>query len=407
MGVRYGRAMDGTERDGGAGRAVDDAAVGDAADSYRADLRAWLAEHLTERYRGLAFRGEADDDWLTRMREWNHLLADAGYAAPSWPAEHGGRDAGVLEQAAHAEEMAAAHAPGPLNALGIPNIAPAIMAFGTDGQRRRFLAPLLRGDEVWCQGFSEPDAGSDLASLRCSAVRDGDDYVVRGQKVWTTFGPIADRCELLVRTDPHAARPQAGITCLLVDMSLPGIRVRPLRTITGSDEFSEVWFDDVRVPASARLGDEHDGWRVAMATLSNERGGVATLHLQLRARIRDLIGQAREAGVADDPVLRDRLASLHSSGELLRYLADRALARAAAGLPPGAESSVIKLAWSQLGQALPRVALDVLGPAALSGPWAESLVQSPSLAIAGGTTEVNRNIVAERVLGLPREPRPS
>jgi alkylation response protein AidB-like acyl-CoA dehydrogenase len=189
-------------------------------------------------------------------------------------------------------------------------------------------------------------------------------------------------------------------------MALPGIEVRPLRTITGTDEFSEVFFDDVRVPGSARLGDEHDGWRVAMATLSNERGGVATLHLQLRARIRDLIDQARDAGVADDPLVRDRLAGLWSAGERLRLLADRSLARAAAGLPPGAESSVIKLAWSQLGQAIPRVALDVLGPAALAGPWADQLVQSPSLGIAGGTTEVNRNIVAERVLGLPREPRP-
>ena len=378
----------------------------DGAASYRAELRAWLDANLTDRHRGLTFRGEADEDWLTRMREWNLLLADAGYAAPSWPVEHGGRAAGVLEQAAHAEEVAAARAPGPLNAIGIPNIAPAIMAFGTDEQRDRYLRPLLRGEEVWCQGFSEPDAGSDLASLRCAAVRDGDDYVVRGQKVWTTYGPIADWCELLVRTDPDAARPQAGITCLLVDMRLPGIQVRPLRTITGSDEFSEVFLDDVRVPASARLGDEHDGWRVAMATLSNERGGVATLHLQLRGRIQDLVRQARAAGVADDPVVRDRLAGLFSAGERLRYLADRALVRAAAGLPPGAESSVIKLAWSQLGQELPRAALDVLGPAALDGPWADQLVQSPSLGIAGGTTEVNRNIVAERVLGLPREPRP-
>ena len=304
-------------------------------DTYRRELRAWLAVHLTDRHRGLPFSAEAGGDWLVRMREWNHLLAEARYAAPSWPRRHGGRDAGVLEQVAHAEEMAAARAPGPVNALGIPNIAPALMTFGTPEQQHRFLRPLLRGDDVWCQGFSEPDAGSDLASLRCTAVRDGDDYVVRGQKSWTTFGPIADWCELLVRTDAAAHRPQAGITCLLVDMSLPGVQVHPLRTMTGTSEFSEVFLDDVRVPTSARLGDEHAGWRVALATLSNERGGVAALHLQLRARIRDLVDEARNAGVADEPTVRDRLAALYSAGERLRYLADRSLARAAADLPPG------------------------------------------------------------------------
>ena len=376
-----------------------------AADIYRDELRDWLGLHLTDRYRGLHFEGEPDDEWLTRMREWNHRLADAGYAAPSWPVAHGGRAAGVLEQAEHAREMARSRAPGPINALGIPNVAPAIMAFGTPAQQERFLRPLLRGDEIWCQGFSEPDAGSDLASLQCSAVRDGDDYVVRGQKVWTTFGPVADWCELLVRTDPTAARPQAGITCLLVDMTLPGIEVRPLRTITGSREFSEVFLDDVRVPVTARLAEEHDGWRVAMATLSNERGGVATLHLQLRARIGDLIEVARNTGRTDDPVVRDRLAALYSAGERLRYLADRSLARAAAGLPPGPESSVIKVAWSQLGQLLPMVAVDVLGPEALNGTWGESLLHGRSLTIAGGTTEVNRNIIGEKVLGLPRGPR--
>ena len=376
-----------------------------AAEAYRDELRAWLGDHLTDRHRGLQFDGAPDTDWLERMREWNHRLADAGYAAPSWPVERGGRAAGVLEQAEHAREMAAARAPGPINALGIPNVAPAIMAFGTDEQQARYLQPLLRGDEIWCQGFSEPDAGSDLASLQATAVRDGDDYVVRGQKVWTTFGPVADWCELLVRTDPDAARPQSGITCLLVDMALPGIEVRPLRTITGTTEFSEVFLDDVRVSVSARLGDEHDGWRVAMATLSNERGGVAALHLQLRARIVELVAAARHAGRTADPLVRDRLARLHSDGECLRYLADRSLARAAAGLPPGPESSVIKIAWSLLGQELPDVAVDVLGVEALDGAWGQNLLHARSLTIAGGTTEVNRNIVGERVLGLPRGPR--
>lgn len=374
----------------------------EAADAYRAELRGWLAEHLTDRHRGLQFSGAPTPERLALAREWNALLADAGHAAPAWPAAWGGRDAGVLEQLAHAEEMAAAGAPGPVNALGIPNIAPAIMAFGTPEQQERYLRPLLRGEDVWCQGFSEPDAGSDLASLRCSAKPDGDHYLVSGQKMWTTLGSVADWCELLVRTDPDPASKHAGITALLVDMRTPGIEVRPLRSMAGSSEFCEVFLDDVRVPTSARLGGEGEGWRVATSTLANERGGVATLHLDLRRRIAALVGEARDAGRTSDPRVRDRLARLWSAGELLRLLADRAIARAAAGEPPGPESSIMKVAWSTAGQLLPEVAVDVLGMEALEGSWGESLAAARALSIAGGTTEVNRNIVAERVLGLPR-----
>jgi alkylation response protein AidB-like acyl-CoA dehydrogenase len=336
------------------------------------------------------------------MREWNVLLADAGYAAPSWPAAWGGRDAGALEQLAHAEEMAAVGAPGPVNSVGIPNIAPAIMSFGTPEQQERLLRPLLRGEEIWCQGFSEPDAGSDLASLRCAATIHGDHYVVNGQKTWTTLASVADWCELIVRTDPDAAKKHAGITALLVDMGTPGIEVRPLRNMTGSAEFCEVFFDDVRVPVTARLGDENAGWRVATATLANERGGVAVLQLQLRKRIAGLIDDAQAAGGTSDPRLRDRLALVWSSGELLRFLADRSIARAAAGDPPGPESSIIKIAWSNTCQLVAEVAFEVLGMGALSGPWVDRLASARAMSIAGGTTEVNRNIVAERVLGLPR-----
>jgi hypothetical protein len=202
-----------------------------AADAYRAELRAWLADHLTDRHRGLRFHGAPDPDHLARLREWNAALADAGHAAPGWPRAWGGRDAGVLEQIAHAEELAAADAPGPVNAIGIPNIAPAIMAFGTPEQQARYLPPMLRGDEIWCQGFSEPDAGSDLASLRCEAVRDGDHCVVTGRKLWTTLASVADWCELLVRTDPSSANRHAGITALLVDMRRPGRPApRPIRS---------------------------------------------------------------------------------------------------------------------------------------------------------------------------------
>src|SRR5205807_2897147 len=245
---------------------------------------------------------------LERMRAWNRKLADAGYAAIAWPTEYGGRGAGLMDQVVYAEELHRAAAPGTLNPIGISNIAPAIMQHGTEDQKRRFLPPMRGGDEIWCQGFSEPNAGSDLASLSTRAVADGDDFVVNGQKVWTTFGNVADWCELLVRTDPDAPK-HKGISCLLVDMRLPGIEARPLVTITGEREFSEIFFTDVRVPKSALLGPQNEGWRVAMTTLTHERGGVASLHLGVRKKIADLLGLARSTDrhgrpAADDPVLR-------------------------------------------------------------------------------------------------------
>jgi alkylation response protein AidB-like acyl-CoA dehydrogenase len=377
------------------------------AEAFRAEYRAWLDEHLTDDLRSLALWGQPDEQYLARMREWNARLADAGYAAISWPREYGGRDASVMEQVVFAEENARARAPGTLNPIGLANIAPSIMTFGTDAQKGRFLRPMLRGDEIWCQGFSEPDAGSDLASLSTSARWTGDGWVVNGQKVWNTFGNLASFCELLVRTDPTAPK-HRGITCLLVDMTLPGIEARPLRTLTGEAEFCELFFTDVHVPAEAILGKENEGWTVAMATLTFERGGVASLHLTLRDRIATLIATARANGTNGDARVRQRLADLYARGETLRYLADRAVSRAAANLPPGPESSLIKLVWSEVGRQLPLAAADVVGGDVVawddstSGRTATELLSSTSLTIAGGTTEVNRNIVAERVLGLPR-----
>jgi alkylation response protein AidB-like acyl-CoA dehydrogenase len=375
------------------------------AEAFRVEFRAWLDEHLTDDLRGLAFWGEPDDDYLDRMRGWNRDLADAGYAAISWPEAFGGRDAGVMEQVVFAEEISRADAPGTLNPIGLANIAPSIMAFGTDAQQHRHLRPMLRGDEIWCQGFSEPDAGSDLASLSTSATPAGDGgWIVNGQKVWNTYGHLAAWCELLVRTDPDAPK-HKGITCLLVDMTLPGIEVRPLRTPTGEADFSELFFTDVHVPQDALLGEVDNGWTVAMATLMFERGGVASLHLMLRRKIQTLIKEARRTGRSTDPIVRQQLASLYSRGETLRLLADRAVSRAAQGLPPGPESSLIKIVWSGLGQDIPAVALELSGVGALAHGSARDVVSATSLSIAGGTTEVNKNIVAERVLGLPREPR--
>jgi alkylation response protein AidB-like acyl-CoA dehydrogenase len=350
-------------------------------------------------------------DWnepegLERMRAWNAKLADAGYAAIAWPAEYGGRGAGVMEQVVYAEELHRVGAPSTLNVIGIANIGPSIMEHGTEEQKRRFLRPMLRGDEIWCQGFSEPNAGSDLASLQTRAVDDGDAYVVNGQKVWNTLGHLADWCELLVRTDPEAPK-HRGISCLLVDMHLPGVEVRPLVTITGEHEFSEIFFTDVRVPKAALLGAENEGWRVAMTTLTYERGGVAALHLGVRRKIADLIAvasrtQRRGRPASADPILRQRLARLYLEGEYLKLLSDRAVSGAIHGRAAGPESSLAKLVWSECESHIAEVAGDLLGPAANTGSWGRDRVYVRALSIAGGTTQVNKNIVAQRVLGLPR-----
>lgn len=373
------------------------------AEAFRAEFRAWLDEHCTDELRGdgLGFSMEMDEARLAKLREWNRMLADARYAAISWPEEWGGRGAGVMEQVVFAEEMHRSAAPSTLNPLGLSNIAPAIIEFGTDDQKRRFLPRMLRGDDIWCQGFSEPNAGSDLASLQCRAVLDGDHFVVNGQKTWNTLGHLANWCELLVRTDPEVPK-HRGISCLLVDMTLPGVEVRPLITITGEKEFNEIFFTDVRVPVDAMLGPLHDGWRVAMTTLAYERGTVANLHLGLRARIRRLVDEAAAAGALDAPVKRQSLAALYLEGELLKLVSDRAISGAMHGRAMGPEGSIAKLVWSEAEQHLGEVAGEVLGADANTGSWGRDRVYMRALTIAGGTTQVNKNILAQRILGLPR-----
>ena len=373
------------------------------AEAFRAEFRAWLGEHLTDEFRGegIGFSMEMDPDRLAAMRRWNRLLADARFAAISWPEEYGGRGAGTMEQVVFAEEMHRSGAPGTLNPLGLSNIAPAIIEFGTDDQRATFLPRMLRGDDIWCQGFSEPDAGSDLASLQCRAVIDGDHFVINGQKTWNTLGHLANWCELLVRTDPEQPK-HRGISCLLVDMTLPGVEVRPLVTITGEKEFNEIFFTDVRVPVSSLLGPLHDGWRVAMTTLAYERGTVANLHLGLRAKIRRLIDDAAAVGALEDPVKRQALAALYLEGELLKLVSDRAISGAIHGRAMGPEGSIAKLVWSEAEQHVGEVAGQVLGPDANTGFWGRDRVYMRALTIAGGTTQVNKNILAQRILGLPR-----
>ena len=376
-----------------------DLSFGPDGHAFRTMLRGWLADNLPADLDD----AEVDDDArFARRKAWNATLFDAGLAAIDWPREFGGRDASVLEQLVYNEEFARAGAPGPVNAIGVANIAPAIMTIGTDAQQQRFLRPMLRGDEIWSQGMSEPDAGSDLASLSCRAILDGDRFVVNGQKTWNSLGHRADWCQLYVRTDPSAPKHE-GMTCLLVDMRSPGVDVRPITTIGGSLDFADVFFTDVEVPVDAVLGEIGSGWHVATRTLGFERAGVAKLSLMLRENFERLLADAG-ARRRTDPIVRQRLVARYIDSELLRLLAQRTVSAAMHDRMPGAEASVIKLAWSTMEQRVAETAMDVLGVAALDGPWAERLCASRSLTIAGGTTEVNRNIVGERVLGLAREP---
>ncbi len=385
--------------DGGHHGVADDHSLAE----FRLSLVDWLSANLTAEVLG-AHRSEAEgDEGLEVLRAWNARLADAGWAAVSWPARYGGRDAGVAEQLVYQEEMVRAGAPGPVNTIGVSNIAPAIMSIGRDEQKERYLRPMLRGDEIWCQGMSEPDAGSDLASLRTAARAEGDAFVVSGQKTWNSLGRYADWCQLYVRTDPEAPK-HKGISCLLVDMASPGITVRPLRTMSGDFTFSELFFDEVVVPRSNLLGQLNEGWRVAMTTLSHERAGVARLHLDLAKSFESLLEEARRRGPITDPVHRDLLARLYADIACLRFATSRELAKIGQGGQPSATmGGLAKLAWARSGQRLAELAVSILGPEALlAGHWTKSLLMSPSYSIAGGTGDINRNVVAEHGLGLPR-----
>ena len=369
---------------------------------FRAELVSWLAEHLTGAVIEAGRAGMDAGDNFEVLRQWNQTLADAGWAAVAWPREFGGREAGIAEQLAWLEEMSAAEAPGAINVIGVSNIAPAIMAVGTEEQRARFLAPMLRGDEIWSQGMSEPDAGSDLASLRTSARLEGDTFVVNGQKTWNSLGRHADWCQLYVRTDADAPK-HKGISCLLVDMTTPGVEVRPLRTMAGELTFSELFFTDVEVPRDGLLGPLNEGWRVAMTTLSHERAGVARLHLSLSNRLDKLMAEAKGRAALSDPVIRDRLMALYARIACMRWTTTRELQAVGQGRQPSPTmGSIAKLMWSLTEQTLAELAVDLLGLEALSGPWAKNLASSRQSTIAGGTTEINRNILGEHGLGLPR-----
>ena len=375
-------------------------------ENFRAELRDWLSANLTDQLIADRRPSGRDDAAFERLRTWNRTMADAGWAAVSWPREYGGRGATVLEQLVYTEETTRARAPLPLNVIGLNNIAPAIMQYGTESQKLTLLPRMMRADDIWCQGMSEPEAGSDLAALRTRAVHDGDDFVVNGQKIWTSLGHRADWCQLYVRIDPEVPK-HKGISCLIVDMTLPGIEVRPLVTLNGDTDFAEVFFHDARVPADALLGPLNAGWQVATTTLSHERAGAARLYAEMQVRLEELVADfaasdARDAhGILQDPVTLRRLGEIGLRIKYLELLCQRSISATLHGGPDIAalgSASLAKTVWGEIGQEMAALAFDVLGAG-----WADYRLTSRSLTIAGGTTQINKNITAQRVLGLPRQ----
>jgi alkylation response protein AidB-like acyl-CoA dehydrogenase len=380
---------------------------------FRAELRAWLDATLPTLPPEPPF-----EDWPAKRAYdtgWQRRLHDAGYAGISWPKEYGGRGATPSEELIFLEESERAGAPYVgCNFVSTLHAGPTIAAEGTPEQRARYLPPILRGDNVWCQGFSEPEAGSDLASLRTRAVRDGDHYVVTGQKIWTSHAQVADYCELLARTDPDAPR-HRGITWMVMPMDSPGITVRPMRTLTGESEFSEMFLDEVRIPVENVVGAENDGWRVAMVTFSFERGTAFVSELLGSMRLlTDLVEIARKSGQWDDAAVRGELVVIAAELDAQWALTKRNVSRAARHGTPGVGGSVFKLAYHETRTRMGEVALRLLGRArlALDDPTGRSVrhldhvqqtLYALSLSIAAGTTQIQRNIVGERLLGLPKE----
>ncbi len=372
-----------------------------AEEAFRDELREWLAAH----HPGPEPKG--DESGFEFRRAWQRELNQAGYAGLSWPEEYGGRGATLIEQAIFNEELTRADAPSTANVLGLVMGGPVVIHHGTPEQKERYLAPILSAEEIWCQGFSEPDSGSDLASLKTRAVRSGDEYLVTGQKVWTTLAHEAKWCMLVARTDQDAPK-HKGLTYFLMDMEQDGVQVRPLRQITGEAEFNELFLEEARIPVENVVGGEGNGWNVAITTLAHERAGLAFASaIAVRRSLNDLIALCRERGATEDPVIRQRLAQLHIETENLRLNAMRGLSSQMRTGVPGPEGSLPKWQWSDTNQALTELAIDVLGEEALreDSDWTYRFLRARANSIEGGTTEILKNIIAERVLGLPRAAR--
>jgi alkylation response protein AidB-like acyl-CoA dehydrogenase len=378
---------------------------------FRDELRSWLAEHAPP---DVALASTPEE--ATVLRAWQQTLHAGRWVGINWPVEYGGRGASLAQVAVYNEELARADAPPLLGRAGITLVGPTLMAHGTEEQRKRWMPRILSGEDVWCQLFSEPDAGSDLASLSTRAEKCGDTYSVSGQKVWSSYARFADWGIALVRTDPHAPQ-HKGISMVAVPMTAKGVEVRPLRQITGESEFSEVFLDDVEIPADQLIGPEHQGWQVANTTLANERGASfiwreQVLHEVAMNRLRK---DCACRGLLADPIVRQRLAQAWIEVELFRLHNQRTLARLTRGDEIGPESSLVKLFWAGMSQRFSEAAVGLLGPDALllagdehavdGGRWVLGLLAARANSIMGGTSEIQRNIIGERLLDLPREPR--
>ncbi len=396
------------------------------AETYREKVQAFLAEHLPASWQGI---GALDHEAAARFTdEWRHTLYENGYLAVSWPKEYGGQALSSLEQVILAEEFAKAGAPqgGPNDVFGIQMVGNTIISWGTEEQKQHFLPRILSGEDKWCQGYSEPNAGSDLGNLGCKAELDGDEWVINGQKIWTSAGHLANWIFVLTRSDPTAPK-HKGISFLLVPMEQPGIEVRPIRMISGESEFNEVFFTDAKAPKENVIGEPNQGWAVAMTLLGYERGeAAATLPIRFGTELDRLIALAREHGKNDDPIIRQRLAACYTKVSIMRFLGYRALTAFLAGGHPGPEASISKVFWSEYHHESTELAMDILGmhgqvptgrpPASAfqtddpgapndSASWAGTFLNARAGTIYAGTSQIQRNIIGEMVLGLPKEPR--
>jgi alkylation response protein AidB-like acyl-CoA dehydrogenase len=380
-------------------------------ETFRDEVRTWLEEnHPGPEPEGL-------EEVLAFRVEWQRRLHEAGWAGISWPKEYGGRGATMIEQAIFAMEAARAEAPSPANVLGLAMGGPVVIAHGTEEQKQRYLEPILTAEEIWCQGFSEPESGSDLASLKTKAVKDGDDWVVTGQKVWTSYAQFSKWCMLVARTDPDAAKHQ-GLTYFLMDMEQDAVQVRPLVQITGTPEFNELFIEEARIPQENVIGEVGGGWQVAITTLMNERAGLAFGAIaQIRNSIGRLLRLASETrlnggSAAEDSHYRQQLAQLYIEAETFRLNAFRGLTKTMQSGTPGPEGSLGKWQWADIHQSLTELAMDIEGPyspldhgaehAVADGRWQYLFLRSRANSIEGGTTDILKNIIAERVLGLPK-----
>jgi len=385
---------------------------------FRDEFRAWLEANIPSGWSGVDVRQpESSQERFVFLRAWQKRMAEAGWVGIHWPKEYGGRGASIIQQTIFVEEMARASAPPLVNVLGLSLLGPTLIKYGTPAQKQRFLANILSADEIWCQGYSEPNAGSDLAALRTEAVLEGDHFRVNGQKTWTSFGHHADWCFGVVRTDPDAPK-HKGLTYMLIDMHSPGVDVRPLKQMTGESEFNEVFFENVKVPVENVVGNVNGGWEIALATLNFERGTLgASLQITFKRQLDRLIELSRTIlrngkPASEDPIIRQKLAQIYTDVEVFRLNQMRTITRMVKTGVPGPEGSIQKIFWSEMNQRMQQAAQEMLGPfgqltresphAIDGGQWIHHYLRSRGNTIEAGTSEIQRNIIGHFVLGLPR-----